>query len=338
MNVYFYPPRVPVDRDVNRNPYTTNFMDSLGERVKVVNKDSYAKIAIADLLKYLFKIDTIVFNWIENLEHRKLGKLQFVVFMLAFQILKLRKVKIIWVFHNIHPHQGESFISKHLYSLFFKRSDLIVTHSRKAENHVKSRTQTNVLFQHHPNNCNLADTSASDYSISEDVKKYDVLIWGAIAPYKGILEFLTYLKSTANAHRLKIKIIGNCTDKNYARQLALFQDDAVDFENRSASFSEIRELIQCSKNVVFPYQTASVSSSGALFDTLCFGGNCIGPNTGAFNDLAEEKLCHVFDSYEQLLPMIEKNDPIEKEKIQQFVQENTWDKFCQKLIQHIEIA
>lgn len=332
MNVYFFPPRVPMDRAIDSNPYTNNFMQSLGEKVHVMNKDTYANIAIVDLLKYLFKMDTIILNWIENIEHRKFGKLQFLVFKLAFKILQLRNVQTVWVFHNMHPHQGETTISRHLYSSLFRTSDLIVTHSKKAEFYIKERTKAKVLFKHHPNHCDLVEEVEPVSKNMNKAIKYDILIWGAIEPYKGILEFMSFLKSTPAFYDLKIKIIGRCSNKTYVNKIASFVGSNVEFEDRSASFYELKKLIQLSKFVVFPYQSNSVSSSGALFDTLCFEGNCVGPNTGSFSDLAKENLCHVFESYDELLEIILNKESIDKKEIRQFVQSNTWAKFSEELI------
>jgi hypothetical protein len=335
-NFYFYPPRVPIDRNIVLNPYTSSFIESLDKKVNVLNKDTFAKIAIVDLFKYIFSIDVIIFNWIENIGYKKLGKLQFVFFMFAFVILKLRKVKIVWVFHNIHPHKGESFISKYMYSLFFDASDLIVTHSKKADKYVKAHSSKKTFFTHHPNNKIQIDNSILNIDESCDVRKKDILIWGSIEPYKGIVEFLDFNKKMGQAKAFKIQIIGTCNDVNYENEILKYTNDNVVFENRRVSFLELNKHIDNSKFVLFPYRSNSVSSSGALLDTLTFNGSCIGPNTGCFSDLAEEGLCYVFRSYEEILNIVSTNNSIDNDKMQYFVQGNSWDKFIVKLISEIK--
>lgn len=336
MNIYFYPPRVPLDRDVVHNPYTSNFIEGFGENASVINKDTFSKISILDLFKYIFKMDVVIFNWIENIGHRKYGKFQFLLFLVAFKILEIRKVKIIWIFHNIKPHKGENIISRYVYSLFFDTSDLIVTHSKKAEKYIRKRSSKNILFTHHPNHKIDIEKGESKELSTNNNKQNDFLIWGSIEPYKGILEFLYFNEQHPQSPPVSIQIIGRCSNPSYEKKIQKYINENISFENKNAPFSELKTYIDNSKFVLFPYHSKSISSSGVLLDTLSLNGSCIGPNTGSFSDLAKEDLCYVFDSYKEILDMISTKKAINKDKMQCFVAANSWENFCSKLISEIK--
>ncbi|WP_194968036.1 hypothetical protein [Klebsiella pneumoniae] len=53
-------------------------------------------------------------------------------------------------------------------------------------------------------------------------------------------------------------------------------------------------LIEDSKCVLFPYKSGSISSSGALMDTIALGGVAIGPDVGAFKDLEKKGYARLF--------------------------------------------
>jgi glycosyltransferase involved in cell wall biosynthesis len=332
MKVYFYPPKVPPQRDIVINPYSINFMEALSLYCDVVNINSTANISILNLCKNIFNIDTIIFNWIENLGVRKAGKFQFILFLFAFFVLKIRRVKIIWVFHNIHPHQGESKISKWTKQIMYRHSHLIVTHSKEAAKYLKAKTTCPIAFYHHPLNTNLVKKeNITHHSLKKSI---DLLIWGSIEPYKGILEFLKYLKDSNK--KWKVKIAGKCTDSHYEKELKEYLSENISFENKKIPFCELKNLIDKSKYVIFPYLSSSVSSSGALMDTIVLGGNIIGPNKGAFNDLAKQNICNIYQRYDDISHIMSEEKPPTEKTIKGFIEENSWHVFSRKLISQIQ--
>jgi glycosyltransferase involved in cell wall biosynthesis len=330
MRVYFYPPEFPVSRESNYNPYAKNFINGLRTVCDVVNEKS-AKSSILDLFRNLWKVDVVIFNWIENIGNRPLGFIQFFLFLIAFFLLKLRKARIVWVLHNIHPHNGDKAISKIVKSVMFSFSDLIIAHSTDALIYAKSKTIARVVFFHHP--FNEFEYLKTNTTCKKD---YDLLIWGAIEPYKGILNFLEFYKKN-DTHKLKIRVIGKCRDMKYLTQIERVISEGVDYENRKISFDELQGLIQRSSYVLFPYNSNSVSSSGALMDTLSLGGNVIGPEMGAFKDLEKEKLCFVFKSYCDVLQIVESKKTIRLEEINAFAQANNWHLFSCNLVKELAL-
>ncbi|WP_025007223.1 glycosyltransferase family protein [Marinilabilia salmonicolor] len=333
MKVYYYPPDFPSNRDFVKNPYSKLFKESISQYYNVINKNSIVNISIIDLLKNVFSLECIIFNWIENLHTRKLGIYQFFLFLLILQILRVRKVKIIWVLHNFHPHKGEHIISKIIKHLMFRYSHLIVTHSKAAMHFAKKETNKKVVFFNHPINPELLKFN-TDYNPNNE-KYYDILIWGSIEPYKGVLEFLQYVNT--NNIKWKIRIVGRCKINSYEKEIRKLTSSNITFENKAVSFEYLSSLIKTSKFVLFPYKSTSVSSSGALMDTIALLGNIIGPNIGAFQELKEDNICKTFNSYEDIDEIVNSREQNNLAAFQKFIDVNSWSNFGLNLKHEIDI-
>jgi hypothetical protein len=303
MKIYYYPTDTPPNRDFVKNPYSDLFKKNISKYYNVVNENSKAEISILDLLKNVFKVECVIFNWIENLHTRKFGSLQFMLFLFILLIMKIRRIRILWILHNFHPHKGEHKISNIIKNLMFRNSHLIATHSKAAELYAQERTNNKVVFYNHPINPALLAYNTNHNSFSN--KSYDILIWGSIEPYKGILEFLQFVNH--NNIKWKIKITGRCKSKSYENQIQKFMTNDISFDNIAVPFENLSTLIKSSKFVLFPYKSKSVSSSGALMDTIALFGNIIGPNTGAFKELEENNICKTFNSYEDIEHIVNSN-------------------------------
>ncbi|MCD7973426.1 MAG: hypothetical protein LUG18_12330 [Candidatus Azobacteroides sp.] len=329
MNIYFYPP-VPQIKEANYNPYIEDFVTELSKHKNVINNKDISKYAILNLAGYVFKIDVCIFNWIENLPVKKLGKLQTLFFIsFIFPILIIRKTKIIWVFHNITMHQGDNFLSRLIKKLMFNYSDLIITHSEEAKEFIRKQSKATVYCADHP-----IKLQTQTYNPQEKI--YDILIWGTIEPYKGILEFINYITKEKLDKKYKIKIVGKCKKTEYLLAIQQLCNENIIFENKAASFEELEYLIKSSRYVLFPYISGSVSSSGALIDTLSFYGNPIGPDKGAFKDLNKKGVCFIFEEYKDIISILDSEKSIPQASIENFIHENTWNTFIKRLIDKIK--
>ncbi|TCO07878.1 glycosyltransferase family protein [Natronoflexus pectinivorans] len=328
MRLFFFPPPYPKTRSVNYNPYTDNFRNHLSEKCKVVNTKESSS-AVLNLLKHLFRFDVVVFNWIENISKKPYKELQLFLFLICFVVIKIRKVRIVWIMHNIHPHDGENWVSRLIKKMMFKHASLIVAHSGEAQIFAGKLASGKVLFEHHPVNYRPKPLMVGRK------KEIDVLIWGAIEPYKGILEFVRYIAT--NKIQWKVKIVGRCKDPDYDKQLqeAISHCRFVSFENRRIPEEELSQLVESSSFVVFPYLSSSVSSSGALMDTLMLRGNIIGPNKGAFKDLGIQELCFTFNTYDEICERVESNKKINYRKLEHFLRDNDWSLFVRKTLSQI---
>lgn len=304
------------------NPY----LKDLCQSTNAINKDELYDANIVNLLKHLFDGNIYIFNWPENLIFRKFGYFQIILFLFCLVVLKIRRVKLVWIFHNISPHHGHTWATKEVYKVLFHWSNLIITHSQKALRYIREHTKVNSVFIPHPFRRRFCPTTDLNY-------QYDIIIWGSIYKYKGIIEFL---KSKIKLNiSFKILIIGKCNDADYDFEIQRFINKDVTYQNRFVDKTELDTLILSSRYVVFPYLKDSISSSGALIDSILLGKTVIGPNVGAFQELSLAGLCYTFDDYSDIFEIINRRDKVNTDLIEKFVNENVWDISAKKILSYI---
>lgn len=307
------------------NPFVNNLHDSISDTF--IHEYDYDTSAILSLIKHTFTTDIYILNWIENVVYWKFGLLRYFLVKILLQIMVWRGVKIIWFFHNIIPHQGENNYTKKIYKFLMRHSALIVALSKDGYRYLETvNIQGKIMYSPHPFKKELL-AEISNF----ETKKYDILIWGAISKYKGVVEFLQYLKAKALSDEFKILIVGRCKDPGYSLKLKSLLGKNIEYRNEYINDEELKVLISQSKYVLFPYLKGSVSSSGALMDSIEYGATVIGPNFGAFKDMKEENVTFVYDDYSGIVEIIKSTKSINKDKARKFVEDNIWDKFGDRL-------
>ena len=316
----FYPPLPSIG--TYKNPYCQNYIDTVSPFFEVLDKNKVCRRLLSGrLLAHSLKADVFILNWVETVPHLRGGVIQFLLTYLSFVIMKWRRAKIVWMFHNKIPHQGETKLTKALSNWLFKHASLIISHSKEAAEYAKQRSYSRVLYRCHPVKIPKYDTFFDTVE-----EHYDVFIWGQILPYKGIYEFVSN-PSIRNSN-LSVKILGVCSDSVLDSKIKSCLSSRIHYENRRADFSEIALLCRDSKYVLFPYIGNSVSSSGALIDTIAFGGHPIGPNIGAFKDLADEGVCTTYQNMEDLIRILNSAQTKITDDIRRsFMEANTWERF-----------
>lgn len=309
------------------NPYCQNYKDSLKSQMEVETRFEKLNISQVYLFLNLFSGDIYILNWIEDLPNHKFSYLQFAFVKFCVFIIKIRRKKIIWMFHNFHSHSNNSSILNFkTRNLLLNKSDLIISHSKDGAQFANQYAHCKVIYKCHP--------VAKIIQPLIDSQQFDVLIWGDIFPYKGVSEFLNYVKY--KTHSLRIKIIGKCVDNYLICNIKESCSKNVIFENRRASLKEIYSYVQSCKYVLFPYIGDSISSSGALIDTIAMGGTPIGPCIGAFKDLSDEGVCLSYNSYDELYNILVMSKIIISQKIRnEFVIKNSWENFANCIYKEI---
>ena len=238
--------------------------------------------------------------------------------------------KIIFIFHNPRPHKGETPISRRLTDAQLRQADVVIAHSQEAA--TVARLRLAVLAEDPGKVCYIAHpVTPFTGQAAPAVAPFDILIWGDILPYKGVLEFV---REPALAESgLCVRIIGRCADPVYARELESSLPAGVSFENRRAPFEELASLSKAARYVLFPYLPGSVSSSGVLMDTLALGGTPVGPAVGAFADLAEEGLCLTYSSVEELFAILSGKQEIDTARRTAFIRNHSWEVFAKTISQ-----
>lgn len=330
-------PRLLLLSGQKTNPYIRDFAASLEQtgEVQVVNPPH--KNPLFSLLPVKRWGDVFVFNWYENIPDYKYGLLQTMVAVPFVILLKVCGRKIVWVLHNKESHiKGRTGLKKFMTRFIARRSDLILTHAREgiglAESYCR-RAGEKVHFVHHPTKNRLPE------SLPQEPVVYDLLIWGKISRYKGVLEYLRYLKNNPQ-ERWKVCLVGECSTPSLAREIEDEAPENVTFVNRALSFEELRYYMERSAFVLAPYNPESILSSGTLMDSLSFGVKVIGPDTGSFRDYTEENRLKVytFREYDDIGRIVARyrDCPVSLEGYRDFLEENSWPVFGKRVVELVK--
>ena len=317
-NAYIYP-NVYVDD----NPYLQDFVKSLASGYRFLNLKKPGCLGILSAFIFMRKADIMFFNWIEDLPDKRGGRLQTYAFLFILNMLKRRKIKVFYTLHNRESHYPTNKkLKEKLFNTILQKADYILSHSSEgAEILIKKNIPLEkFLYLPHPFNTVKVTSREKD-------KRFDILIWGALKPYKGIDSYLKYLESQNLLNKYKTRIVGKIYPADYEKELMRFKSDSIDIQNRYIDDDKLNDMIDKSRIVLFTYKESSVLSSGALIYTLGRGANVIGPDTAAFSDLGKEGLLKTYDTYPEMIDRIDevlKNPFSSEEKINEYITENSW--------------
>ncbi len=324
MSIFLYP--YSRSFSTGNNPYIKDFFEALiGRGITVTNAKSKNN-ALLPLLPNIFKADKFIFHWIEDVPSYKFGFLQFLYVVFCLQVIRILRKDVIWFQHNSKSHHTQSFFeyqcSKYLINTLRNRSKWVFTHAECA-----SVFSSNYKFLMHPIKNNLR--------ISNVNIVYDILVWGRISRYKGIVEFLKYCRSSDELSTCRIKIIGKCLDPELFMEINEQLYENVSFENRDIDFAELSELYGKVNYVLIPYFPQSIFSSGILMDSLSYGYKVIGPNVAVFKELSQndEVIVKTFDSFEDIAHILKSSVP--ETDYTSFISDNSWDSFIKRFINTI---
>jgi len=328
--MYIYPNILYLSKDTDTNPYIWNLYKSMSKHFEMVQTDKKpSRSLFFDIFKYISKTDYIYFNWIEDIALGKYGFFKFFLYFFLMGLIRIRGVKVIYLLHNKKPHQSNR-LSIYLLKNVLKKTDVLLTHSKEGIAYIKNIDPAlKVIMIDHP------FEMIEHFQPESTIKDIDILIWGTIKPYKGILEFLNDLNEKSLLSNYKIRIVGKIPDKDYKEKLFRYSSKNINLEAQSIDSDSLEKLIARSKTVLFTYKDDTVLSSGALMQTLSCGATVIGPSVGAFKDMSDMDLIYVYKSFDSLIKLLDEvlNEKtiIDKKKIQSFISSNTWDKFSDKL-------
>ncbi|HTJ11369.1 MAG TPA: glycosyltransferase [Dinghuibacter sp.] len=313
---YVYP-NIPRSLMGSGNPYIEHLKTALGSAGLLVDPLSYEN-AFADFVRNAWRAHLVVLNWMEDVPSKRSGLLQMAILVPYLAGLRLLGKRVVWIRHNRAPHQTERRGIKRAFSgyLGFVASR-IVCHSRDALSGSKS------VFRYHPS----AATVVDEVSPGET----DLLIWGSIAPYKGIREFLEYASGDARLSGLRIHVVGRCADPAYWEDLQRLKGPGMVLVNAFATPEELVRLFERSRCILFTYKRDSVSSSGVLIDSLAACRPIIGPDYGAFRDLARDTgFVYAYQNFNDIATLLNAAGPhyvLDRAKVQTFLAENSWHAF-----------
>lgn len=325
--------------DTSANPYIGNLITSLESQFVIVNKNAPSSSGILQMLSFYGNTDIFYLNWIENLPERKGGMIQTALLMLFCVFCKLTRKRLVWTMHNKVSHSPEKFEQKKfLFRFLLNKVHLIVTHSSEGLKyaHTMAKSGKNkIVYLPHPVSQAITPVEKSSKHT------YDILLWGSMIPYKGIHTFFEYLHKKDIADNYSILVVGKFTPEDYLFKVQTLSGANTLIIDQFVSADKLKEFVSQSRYVLFTYNDTSVLSSGALMDTLAMEASIIGPNTGAFADMAEEELIQTYADFNQLIELVNSQADRELEIKQSarrkvFVENNTWQHFAANINEIIQ--
>ncbi len=324
-NAYLYPVSARFKKE-HHNPYLESFMNSVEEDFVFLNRNSPSNKGLFDIFKYLRKIDYVFFHWAENICERKFGLMQTFLLFILLPVLKLKRVNIIYTVHNKVSHTNNHYKLKKLISkTLIKYSTCIITHAKDGIPFINSlvKKKNNIVFFPHP---------VMDERPFPDVKKdIDVLIWGSIAPYKGIHNFLEQIAKKDFSEKWKIVIAGKISSKAYSQKILSIINPNVKIIDEYIEEDQLKELIARSKIVLFPYHADTILSSGAFAKTIIFPAHIIGPRCGSFSDFDDFEHVDTFSDEKEMINLIEsrlsETNYLNKDFSSKLLNLYSWEKF-----------
>ena len=270
-----------------------------------------------------FNLDAKVFviQWVDLIPYKRLGKIQFIFFLLGVLLLKVFKKKILWVLHNKYSHKGKSKFVDLGMKFLSHFSDIVVTHSQEGVSFYKEKYPNSKAKVHY-----IPHPVYNDKFIEPGDIKWDYIIWGSVCARKNICGFLESVNANCFWKEKKVLIAGKCNDPAYEQRVLQLLPKNFCFENKFFSDEELAERIKKSRCILFTYNEGSVLSSGALIYSLNFMKPIIGPKVGSFADLPGIVSC-----YDNLADINKVKLNFNGTLIECYMRENVWSLFPVKI-------
>lgn len=266
---------------ITSNPYTTRIIEAI-------------KFADPDLIISSFEgskkdffnsnFDIVWLNWYENLPLKTIPFFKILLKKIFLLIsLKIKKKKIITVFHNKKPHESKfPKINNWFFRFLLNKSNVIVILNEDSRKIVKDYIQKKKI--------NIVKISHPSYScfpkINKNIElnKFSILFFGNLRPYKNI-ELI--IKLAEEFSYMNFIIAGNPITKEYEEKILKLTKGLKNIELHLGFISDnmLDKLIEKSTILVLPYNLSSSLNSGVLYFALSKKINVIIPLIGSISDI-----------------------------------------------------
>lgn len=243
------------------NSYTKNFKRILLNFGQVLDIPS-----VKDVINLSFKshYDLIILNWSDNgFVNGENGNIRILGVIKAFIklfILKFLTKKIIFVRHNVYPH-NTSFKSKKLVvkliNIYEKFFDVCWVHS----GHL---TEDFRLYVPHP----LYQISINKAHFSAETKlpKRYFIVFGRITSYKKIDKLIEVMPDDVD-----LVVCGSCSDDNYLKKIMSYKKNNVNIIPKYISDELAKDMVAQSLGVVICHSDEDMIVSGSIIFAVSVG-------------------------------------------------------------------
>lgn len=272
------------------------------------------------LLANYNRYDLVIVQWLQLLKYSSL-EINLISYL-------QRRINLIYIVHNIYPHNSENLKVNKRYNLLYKKLKNIVVHTNRVEKSIKEIThKANIIkFEH--------GLFFKDFRIENRIENNcRCLLVGYISKYKGVEDALKVVKILKNKEiYVSLEIIGY-GEKEYIKMLCnLIEEygisDNVKILSKEVSTRFLIEKITKASMLWLPYN--SISQSGVAYTSMGLGVPFVGYDVGNFKESFGVKgFAEVVEkgNLEDFCLMVEKildNNVIYREKISNELKDDGW--------------
>ncbi|MEI8306344.1 MAG: glycosyltransferase [Chloroflexales bacterium] len=205
------------------------------------------------------------------------------------------QVKIMFICHNVVPHEGGGVIDRRLALTVLRLGDALLVHSEQDRLRLLAMLpHARVVKAHHPTYAELAHQSSTnpshlrrDLGIPADT--HVLLFFGFVRPYKGLeylIQAMRLIRERVNAHLLVVGEFWTAPEfyQRYADEFGV--SEAMTIINRYVPNEDLRPYFDIADVVVLPYVAAT--QSGVVQLAFGFGKPVITTRVGGLYEVVED--------------------------------------------------
>ncbi len=274
-------------KQVALSPVSTDYNAFCGLFTQAVEQAGMRAVPYQWGLRDLSRNDAVIFHWPDQFLNPDNW---YATAKLLWRLLLLRKthgVKLVWVAHNVAPHDANDSKSM-LRSLFLNALDGVIYLSHRSRDLVHERYDlpdhiVELLTVH-----GSYPSSPTPFAAPEPGVPASIVSVGLVRPYKNLEELVEAVR-TLDPATVEVKIAGKRHDPGYAAKLESMvrPGDPLCFDlcDTLLSEAEIEAVIDAAHGVVLPYR--NILNSGSAIHALSRGRPVLVPALGSMPELAE---------------------------------------------------
>lgn len=216
--------------------------------------------------------------------------------MISRWIKQHTQIRIVFVCHNVMPHEGGGILDRRLATTVLRQGDVFIVHSEQDRYRLQALLPRAVVIKaQHPTYGELTHVSSAAQSIllrhelhlSEDAPV--LLFFGLVRPYKGLEYLIQALPIVLTKMKVQLLVVGEFWSspayyERYARAFGV--EHAIVFVDRYVPNEELAPYFALADVVVLPY--ISATGSGVVQLAFGFGKPVITTRVGGLHEAVED--------------------------------------------------
>ncbi|NJO05482.1 MAG: glycosyltransferase [Chloroflexaceae bacterium] len=216
--------------------------------------------------------------------------------VLSHYIKRHTTIPLLFVCHNVVPHDGGGFLDRRLAITVLHRGDAFIVHSEQDRYRLQALLpNANITKMYLPTYADVAqqgrpaDLAAARAHLGISADCPILLFFGFVRPYKGLEYLIQAVRLVLQRRRVHLLVVGEIWNEpefyyRYAREMGVA--DAVTFVNRYVANEELPLYFEPADVVVLPYISATQSAVVQL--AFGFGKPVITTHVGGLPEVVQD--------------------------------------------------